>query len=481
MLSQLSHIKSDPLDVLLFGVGLRLSQLAKSDNAKFKSLLENRNFTIQLGSEAEGINRYFTVKDGRFSQESGEATDPTLTISFKDSLTGAKLLAKGDAAAFMTGIQSGDLKMSGDYSLLMWFNQVSKFIVPKVPESLQPVVEHAKPLLEKAMPIAQGLFAKVQSLLGSDEPTKKSKYFDEENTKDLKDVSDSKLDAIKSKATELKEEVSEKLGELKTEAKDKLDTLKEDASEKLADIKETGSEKLDEAKAKLSDVKETAETKLADVKETAETKLADVKEQAETKLADVKETAQTKLTDVKETASDKLEATKAKVEEVQDKADSKLDALNEEAKEKISDAKQQAETDVKPSLEALKAQAASKLNQGQVNTTNPTKTDSKSDTDKASDTKQAASKATIDLDDVKAKFGTEETDDLTPAVAKSHQLEAKHADDEVIAKNVVTKAVEDDKSPITNISITRNESGDKDSGKPTITVQDKDGKSYTSK
>lgn len=459
MLSQLSHIKSDPLDVLLFGVGLRLSQLAKSDNAKFKSLLENRNFTIQLGSEAEGINRYFTVKDGRFSQESGEATDPTLTISFKDSLTGAKLLAKGDAAAFMTGIQSGDLKMSGDYSLLMWFNQVSKFIVPKVPESLQPVVEHAKPLLEKAMPIAQGLFAKVQSLLGSDEPTKKSKYFDEENTKDLKDVSDSKLDAIKSKATELKEEVSEKLGELKTEAKDKLDTLKEDASEKLADIKETGSEKLDEAKAKLTDVKETAETK----------------------LADVKETAQTKLTDVKETASDRLEATKAKVEEVKDKADSKLDALNEEAKEKISDAKQQAETDVKPSLETLKVQAASKLNQGQVNTTNPTKTDSKSDTDKASDTKQAASKATIDLDDVKAKFGTEETDDLTPAVAKSHQLEAKHADDEVIAKNVVTKAVEDDKSPITNISITRNESGDKDSGKPTITVQGKDGKSYTSK
>lgn len=470
MLSQLSHIKSDPLDVLLFGVGLRLSQLAKSDNAKFKSLLENRNFTIQLGSEAEGINRYFTVKDGRFSQESGEATDPTLTISFKDSLTGAKLLAKGDAAAFMTGIQSGDLKMSGDYSLLMWFNQVSKFIVPKVPESLQPVVEHAKPLLEKAMPIAQGLFAKVQSLLGSDEPTKKSKYFDEENTKDLKDVSDSKLDAIKSKATELKEEVSEKLGELKTEAKDKLDTLKEDASEKLADIKETGSEKLDEAKAKLTDVKETTETKLADAKD-----------QAETKLADVKETAQTKLTDVKETASDKLEATKAKVEEVKDKADSKLDALNEEAKEKISDAKQQAETDVKPSLEALKVQAASKLNQGQVNTTNPTKTDSKSDTNKASDTKQAASKATIDLDDVKAKFGTEETDDLTPAVAKSHQLEAKHADDEVIAKNVVTKAVEDDKSPITNISITRNESGDKDSGKPTITVQDKDGKSYTSK
>ena len=54
MLSQLTHIKSDPLDVLLFAVGLRLTQLAKTGDDKFKSLLDNRNFTIQLGSEAEG-------------------------------------------------------------------------------------------------------------------------------------------------------------------------------------------------------------------------------------------------------------------------------------------------------------------------------------------------------------------------------------------------------------------------------------------
>ena len=36
MLSQLTQIKSDPLDVLLFAVGLRLTQLAKTGDDKLQ-------------------------------------------------------------------------------------------------------------------------------------------------------------------------------------------------------------------------------------------------------------------------------------------------------------------------------------------------------------------------------------------------------------------------------------------------------------
>ncbi|MGD4317587.1 hypothetical protein QT621_24205, partial [Xanthomonas citri pv. citri] len=166
MLSQLTQIKSDPLDVLLFAVGLRLTQLAKMGDDKFKGLLENRNFTIQLGSDAEQTSRYYEINNGTFSQYAGPAKEPTLTITFKDSMTGVKLLTKGEATAFMTGIQNGDLKMSGDYSLLMWFNQVAKFIVPKVPEPLKPVVEQAKPLIEKATPFAKELCSKAMAMIG---------------------------------------------------------------------------------------------------------------------------------------------------------------------------------------------------------------------------------------------------------------------------------------------------------------------------
>lgn len=457
MFSQLTHIKSDPLDVLLFGVGVRLAQLAKSDNKKFTDLLENRNFTIQLGSDAEGINRYYSIKDGKFSQTSGEATNPTLTITFKDSMTGAKLLTKGDVAAFMTGIQNGDLKMSGDYSLLMWFNQISKFIVPKVPEALQPVVEHAKPLLEKALPLAQGVFAKVQSFLGGDkfsensQDTKKSKYFDAQNVKDVTNATstESKLDTLKAKATELKEEVGGKLDDLKSEAKEKLETLKEESSDKL--------------------------------------------EEAKTKLEDAKEQASTKLADVKEMSSDKLEMTKAKVEEVKQQADSKLDELNEEAKEKLSDAKQKVEekTADLPSLDELKAQAENKLRQVSADQDKTQNVDENKNSQNANElsasTTTVAKVSDINSSDIKPQAikavddKPKTTEILTPAAATTQHLKAKHADDEVIAENVVTKAVQDDKSPITNISVTRNDDKSDTNGKPAIVVQDKDGNAYKSK
>ena len=427
MLSQLTQIKSDPLDVLLFAVGLRLTQLAKMGDDKFKGLLENRNFTIQLGSDAEQTSRYYEINNGTFSQHAGPAKEPTLTITFKDSMTGVKLLTKGEATAFMTGIQNGDLKMSGDYSLLMWFNQVAKFIVPKVPEPLKPVVEQAKPLIEKATPFAKELCSKAMAMIGGASAGKasgSSKYFNEANTKDVNadsETQSSKLDTLKAKAAEIKDDAMEKLDELKNEAKEKIDALKEDASEKL-----------DEAKAAKDD------------------KLADVK----TKLEDVKDQASEKLADVKSLAGEKLDDAKSKVDALKTQADDKLDALNDEAKEKVSEAKDKVE------------QVKQKL-------TDETASDSDASDNKAIEEKYEAAKDTTNAQDSKAKDSTADddsirpdnvfaksadNDNLTPALRKSAEIEAKHASDEVIADNVKTSAVSDNNSPITNISITRGDS-----------------------
>lgn len=430
MLSQLTQIKSDPLDVLLFAVGLRLTQLAKMGDDKFKGLLENRNFTIQLGSDAEQTSRYYEINNGTFSQHAGPAKEPTLTITFKDSMTGVKLLTKGEATAFMTGIQNGDLKMSGDYSLLMWFNQVAKFIVPKVPEPLKPVVEQAKPLIEKATPFAKELCSKALAMIGGASAGKasgSSKYFNESNTKDVNADSDSeatsKLDTLKAKAAEIKDDAMEKLDELKNEAKEKIDALKEDASEKL-----------DEAKA-------AKDAKLADAK---------------TKLEDVKDQASEKLADVKSLAGEKLDDAKSKVDALKTQADDKLDALNDEAKEKVSEAKD-------------------KVEQAKQTLTDETTSDSDASDNKAIEEKYEAAKDTTNAQaqDSKAKDSTADddsirpdnvfaksadNDNLTPALRKSAEIEAKHASDEVIADNVKTSAVTDDKSPITNISITRGDS-----------------------
>ncbi|MCK6159300.1 hypothetical protein KZX29_10965 [Moraxella osloensis] len=423
MLSQLTQIKSDPLDVLLFAVGLRLTQLAKMGDDKFKGLLENRNFTIQLGSDAEQTSRYYEINNGTFSQHAGPAKEPTLTITFKDSMTGVKLLTKGEATAFMTGIQNGDLKMSGDYSLLMWFNQVAKFIVPKVPEPLKPVVEQAKPLIEKATPFAKELCSKALAMIGGASAGKasgSSKYFNEANTKDVNADSDSeatsKLETLKAKAAEIKDDAMEKLDELKNEAKEKIDALKEDASEKL-----------DEAKA-------AKDHKLADVK---------------TKLEDVKDQASEKLADVKSLAGEKLDDAKSKVDALKTQADDKLDALNDEAKEKVSEAKD-------------------KVEQAKQTLTDETTSDSDASDNKAIEEKYEAAKDTTNTQDSTADDDSirpdnvfaksADNDNLTPALRKSAEIEAKHASDEVIADNVKTSAVSDDKSPITNISITRGDS-----------------------
>lgn len=149
------NIKADPLDALLAAVGYRLSMLAGGDNEAFKALIADRDVTIQLGADSAGITRSYHFKNGSFSQKSGAAEKPTLSIDFKDSATGIKLLTGGDASAFMTAIQAGELKMDGDYSLLMWFNKLAKHIVPAIPEEYKPYIQKAKPYAYKAQQFAK--------------------------------------------------------------------------------------------------------------------------------------------------------------------------------------------------------------------------------------------------------------------------------------------------------------------------------------
>ncbi len=151
-------IKADPLDVLLAVIGYRLSMLADSDNEDFKALLADRKVVIEIASQESEVARYFSFDNGAFSQHSGHAEKADLTISFKDSMTGIKLLTKGSLPAFMTAVQEGNLSIEGDYSLLMWFNKLAKHIVPEIPEELQPHIQRVKPYAYKAQQFAEHWF-----------------------------------------------------------------------------------------------------------------------------------------------------------------------------------------------------------------------------------------------------------------------------------------------------------------------------------
>ncbi len=159
------NIKANPLDALLAVVGYRLSMLAKSDNEEVAELLKERKLSIQLGSDADGVARYYVFDNGSFQQYAGTANEPSLSIDFKDSMTGVKLLTGGDVSAFMTAIQDKEMSMEGDYSLLMWFNKLAKHIVPEVPEEYKPYVQKAKPYVYKAQTAANHLFGVVKHKL----------------------------------------------------------------------------------------------------------------------------------------------------------------------------------------------------------------------------------------------------------------------------------------------------------------------------
>ena len=159
-------IKSDPLDVLLAVIGYRLSMLADSDNEDVKALFADRNVTIELASAEADIARYFVFDNGHFSQYSDHAKKADLTINFKDSMTGVKLLTKGNLPAFMTAVQEGNLSIEGDYSLMMWFNKLAKHIVPAIPEEYKPYVQKAKPYAYKAQQFANHWIGVAKHKLG---------------------------------------------------------------------------------------------------------------------------------------------------------------------------------------------------------------------------------------------------------------------------------------------------------------------------
>ncbi|WP_395145044.1 hypothetical protein ACF3NV_02295 [Moraxella atlantae] len=482
---EMTHVKSDPLDVLLFVVGVRFAQLAHSDNTRFTSLLQNRNFTIQLGSEEEGIARYFIINNGKFSQHGGEATDPTLTITFKDSMTGVKLLTKADAAAFMSGIQQGDVKMTGDYSLLMWFNQVAKYIVPHVPEALEPVVDKVKPLIEKATPVAMSVCGKVMSVFKPESGRghrdshhvmrpKTSKYFkdaddaqqttygvDVNNPKtetpvrgdariddskvrisgaaDDHDESEGVIDNIKAKVSEVTDTLHDKLDELGGEAKEKFAEVKDDVQQRLNDVKDKATDLKEQAQDKFDDVKHKAEDKIdeakdkaADLKDKVETKAEEIKDKADDKAGelkdkatDLKHQAETKVDDVKHQAEDKIDEAKDKAANLKEQAQDKFDDVKHQAEDKIDEAKDKAadlKEQAQDKFDDVKHQAEDKIDEAK---------------DKAADLKDKAETKAEEIKDTADSKAGELKDKATDL---KHQAEAKVDDVKHKAEDKIDEA-----------------------------------------
>jgi hypothetical protein len=89
-----------------------------------------------------GIGRHYCIRDGAIQSFSGLTTNPQFTLSFKDAARGFEILAAKDSqAAFLRGLGSKDLTISGDFLEVMWFQGLTAFLQP--PKVVSPYERNA--------------------------------------------------------------------------------------------------------------------------------------------------------------------------------------------------------------------------------------------------------------------------------------------------------------------------------------------------
>ena len=116
---------------LLWMLG-RLMAKASRENPAFQQQLLDRDMSFQLHTLDGKIARHFIVKDQRIVSKRGRASAPAFAIGFKDGAYGfATMSAKNKQLAFMQGIQNKEIQIQGNPALVMWFQGLMKYLMPK--------------------------------------------------------------------------------------------------------------------------------------------------------------------------------------------------------------------------------------------------------------------------------------------------------------------------------------------------------------
>ncbi|MGQ7816623.1 helicase [Metapseudomonas furukawaii] len=116
---------------LLWMLG-RLMAKASRENPEFQQQLAGKDLVFQLHTLDGRIARHFIVRDQRVVSKRGTTSAPAFAIGFKDGAYGfATMSAKNKQLAFMQGIQNKDIQIQGNPALVIWFQGLTKHLMPK--------------------------------------------------------------------------------------------------------------------------------------------------------------------------------------------------------------------------------------------------------------------------------------------------------------------------------------------------------------
>nr|WP_180166553.1 helicase [Stenotrophomonas sp. SbOxS2]NYT99402.1 helicase [Stenotrophomonas sp. SbOxS2] len=81
---------------------------------------------------ASNVRRQYLIGDGMLRSAAGLTANPQFTLNFADAAKGFTILSANDSqAAFLRGLGSQDLTISGDFSEVMWFQGLIAFLRPQ--------------------------------------------------------------------------------------------------------------------------------------------------------------------------------------------------------------------------------------------------------------------------------------------------------------------------------------------------------------
>jgi hypothetical protein len=117
---------------LLLILGWRMRWLANHNDA-FKEKLEGKDIILQFRTESAKVARYYIIKNQKVKPIAGIHPKPNMCMAFKDAKYAFETImsASKDKMAFMKGMGSKDIVVTGEAQEMMWFMSLIKFFSPK--------------------------------------------------------------------------------------------------------------------------------------------------------------------------------------------------------------------------------------------------------------------------------------------------------------------------------------------------------------
>lgn len=98
-----------------------------SDCARY---VQGKRLSFQIRT-ATGAGRHYVIENGAVRSWAGLTNNPQFTLSFVDAAKGFKILSAKDAQpAFLRGVGSQDLVISGDFLEVLWFQGLTALLQP---------------------------------------------------------------------------------------------------------------------------------------------------------------------------------------------------------------------------------------------------------------------------------------------------------------------------------------------------------------